>query len=357
MERYESNITADDAAQLLAQAKRVLVTCHAKPDGDAFGAVVAVSQAIEQLGNVADAVLVGPIPQEFQSLPGFEKCIDFDQFDAADDYDLVVILDTGAWSQLEPMQSMLSDRLDRCLVIDHHVTGDVPVRWRLIDTTSAATCQIVADLLQRMPQSSEDSFFATAAIRDALFTGIATDTGWFRFSNTSPQTLQWAARLIDAGVSHARIYQNIEQAARPAKLILMARALENCRLIGQDRAAIMTLSREDFISAGAGAEDTDRLVNLPLIVGKVQVVVLISDPPNRSVERPNQGQDQGQDRISVSFRSKPGSNAVDVAELARQFGGGGHQRAAGAKVAGPINEVSDQICEAVEIALSKPPKE
>lgn len=347
MEPYESNITLDHAAKLLGEAKRALVTCHAKPDGDAFGAVVAVSQAIRQLGNVADAVLVPPIPHEFRSLAGIEQCMEYGKFKPSETYDLLVILDTGAWSQLVPMQADLTRHLDHCLIIDHHTTGDVAAQWRYVDTKAAATCQIVADLLTSMPQPAEGSFLQCPAIRQALFIGIATDTGWFRFSNTSPQTLRWARKLLEAGVSQADLYQKVEQSARPAKLLLMARALANCRLIGDGRGAIMTLSSQDFEYAGAGAEDTDRLVDLPQVVGQVQLVALISDPPNTMSQ-----EGENPPLVSVSFRSKPGPHAIDVAHLARQFGGGGHHRAAGAKVAGSIEQVTEQVADAMEAALA-----
>jgi phosphoesterase RecJ-like protein len=345
MNKYESNITLKEAGAILSNAKRVLVTCHAKPDGDAFGSVVALSNALRKTGAQVDTLLVGPIPFEFQTFRGIEDCIEFDQMQWEESYDLAVICDTGAWSQLSPMKPNLTEHLDHCLIIDHHTTGDVDARWRYIDTHAAATCEIIADLLTLMDPPG-DSLFGQQIIRDALFTGIATDTGWFRFSNTTSRTLGWVGRLIDAGVNQGELYEKLEQGARPAKLALMAAGLGSCRLVADGRAALMVLTRQDFLDAGAGAEDTDRLVNIPLIVGQVQLVALISDPPNRHGE----GDDEVT-RTGISFRSKPGPKAIDVAKLAGQFGGGGHVRASGAKVAGTIDAVTQNVADALEAAF------
>ncbi len=346
MTSYESNITLDEVAAMLEKAAQVLVTCHAKPDGDAFGSVVALSQALRKKGVQVDTLLIPPIPHEFRNFAGIEHCIEYDQMQWSAPYDLAVICDTGAWSQLSPMRPKFAQHLDHCLIIDHHTTGDVEARWRYIDTQAAATCEIVADLLTMMDHLPEGSLFDDQVICEALFTGIATDTGWFRFSNTTSHTLQWAGRLIDAGVSQAELYQKVEQAARPAKLALMAAALGNCRLLADGRAALMTLTRQDFLDAGAGAEDTDRLVDLPQIVGQVQLVALISDAPNRLGEP---GGDAP--RIGISFRSKSGPEAIDVAKLAGQFGGGGHHRASGAKMKGAFDAVAQKVADALEAAF------
>jgi len=246
------------------------------------------------------------------------------------DADLVVIVDTGAWSQLGPMRKALESRVDQMLIIDHHLNGDVPAAWRYIDGQAAAACEVLADLIEDL--TGEYS----RVVGEALFVGIASDTGWFRFSNTRPQTHTLAAKLLEQDIDQAELYGKLEQNERAQKLKLMIRALDSLELVAEERAAVMVLRAEDFNQTGATVEDTDRFVDLPQVVGSVQLVVLITQPPNPDNKL-----------NGLSFRSKPGHNAVNVSLLAQQFGGGGHARAAGAKVAGSLDPLIDQVKTAI----------
>jgi phosphoesterase RecJ-like protein len=153
-----------------------------------------------------------------------------------------------------------------------------------------------------------------------------------------------AARLLRRGVDHAALYQKLEQTERPEKLQLLIRAVSSLRLIARERAAVMVLRRGDFAATGALVEETERFVDLPQAVESVRVVALITEPPAQD------GSKAGP--VRLSFRSKPGSGAVDVAKLAGQFGGGGHARAAGAKLDAPLDEVISRVTGAVEQALA-----
>jgi phosphoesterase RecJ-like protein len=177
------------------------------------------------------------------------------------------------------------------------------------------------------------------AIAEALFVGIASDTGWFRFSNTRPQTHRLAARLLEFGIDHADLHMRLEQAERPEKLGLMTRALDSLQLVAGGKAAVMTLRQRDFAETGARYEETERLVDLPQVVQSVHVVALITETAEGT--------------IRVSFRSKPDDEPIDVNELARQFGGGGHARAAAAKTALKLPEGRDRVVKAIEKAFAK----
>jgi phosphoesterase RecJ-like protein len=241
--------------------------------------------------------------------------------------DRIVVVDTGAWSQLDPMRAWLEQRAERTIVIDHHLRGDEVGDMRFIDAKAAAACEIVADLIDLLGVEHD------AVIRDALFVGIASDTGWFRFSNARPRTHELAARLLREGVDHAALYGQLEQGDRPEKLRLLIRALDSLKLIRDGRAAVMTLRQADFEDTGANSEETERFVDLPQIVRDVQLVVLITE------------QQEGPTRLS--FRSKSIEDAVNVSRLAQQFGGGGHARAAGAKVDAPIDVVEQRVIDAI----------
>lgn len=362
MSDYRSNVDLPRVASMLRAPPHVLVTTHAKPDGDAFGSVIALTAGLRGLGVKADALLMPPVPAQFKTLRGHEiphrHTSDFRVPDGA----LVVILDTGAWSQISPLREALTPHLDRTLIIDHHLAGDVPAATKYIDQTAAATCEIVAQLLDELhsaatseqPKGDARSAaqgealrhpFENRTVADAVFAGVASDTGWFRFSNTRPFTHELAARLLRAGVDHAGLYQLLEQADRPEKLALLGRALASLRFLADGAAVVMTLRAEDFAATGATLEETERFVDIPQLVGSVRVVALLVEPPGA----PGAPSDRLMTRVSL--RSKPGENAVDVNALAKGFGGGGHARAAGAKVDAAIHDVAARVEEAIVAAL------
>ncbi len=334
---YQSNLDFEAAANMLRQAKRVVIATHAKPDGDAFGSVIALSETLTRGGAEVTSLFMPPIPPGLALISGdYPLALFEDEDQPLPEADLYVVVDTGAWSQVHPLRKQLEPCLHRTLIIDHHLNGDIPAAYRLIDGQAAACCELIAQLVTELDSTAlEDRLVA-----DSLYLGIATDTGWFRFSNTRPQTHELAAKLIAAGVDHAALYERTEQTERPQKLKLMIRALDSLELLGNDQAAIMVLKKEDFEQTDALSEETERFVDLPQMVSTVQVVVLISETLNGG-------------SVRVSFRSKPGPNAINVAAIAQQFGGGGHARAAGLKMDLPVDDVALQIKQAVQAAVSK----
>lgn len=363
MADYQSNVSLAEAAKMIRRADRVAVATHAKPDGDAFGSVVALVAALKQIGSHVSAWFIPPVPENLTRLSGADLVELYDPSRTVETPNLLIVLDTGAWSQLIPMRQFLTDTLENTLVIDHHLVGDLPAAYRYIDGQAAACCEIVASLideLQATQMPGVDLF--TPTVCEALYVGIASDTGWFRFSNARSETHELAARLIRKGVDHARLYRVLEQTQRPEKLALYSRALASLKLLAQQRVAIMVLRATDFIETGALMQETDQIVDIPQMVESVQLVVLVTEPPPHHHHHGHGSAGESERRaasttpsdgqaIRLSLRSKPGQDAVNVADLAGRFGGGGHARAAGAKVHASLDEVIQQISAAAEEAV------
>lgn len=351
MDQYTSTFTLSAAADLIRQTDGPILICtHAKPDGDAYGSVVALAAALRTIGKNVSPWLVPPIASALTELRGYNLVNVYSEEPPSQlpDAALIIILDTGAWSQVGSVGEHIKPRLDRTLILDHHLSGDIAAKYRYIDGEAAACCEIVAELVHELLGGLAcDDSDATCTICEALFVGIASDTGWFRFSNTSPRTHQLAAQLIEQGVDHTALYQKLEQTERPQKLALLIRALDSLRLFAEGRAAVMILRGTDFAETGALEEETERLIDIPQQVGTIQVIVLLS-------EKRNGNGDGGDAELTtrMSFRSKPGPGAVNVAELAQKFGGGGHARAAGARMAKPAEEVLPLVQQALETALA-----
>jgi phosphoesterase RecJ-like protein len=323
----------------LEQCRMPLVITHRRPDGDALGAQVAMALALRRRGLQPQVVLFEPFPPRYALLASAVKwCLWEETRDVlGTECDAVVILDTCSVSQLEPIAEYLG-RAPRTLVIDHHATRDaIGTRdgdLRVFDETAAATCLIITEWV-RASGLIIDEQMATA-----LFVGLATDTGWFRFSNTDVRALRAATELMEVGANPNKIHWAIYQQEPPAKLRLIARMLESLELHVEGKLAIMTLRPADFEAVGADHTMTEDLVQEATRLGCVEAVVLFTEGPDGE--------------IRVNFRSK---QRLDVSSLATRFGGGGHARAAGARLRGQwdyvVPRVIAEVVAAVQAAVSE----
>jgi phosphoesterase RecJ-like protein len=313
----------------LTPCKRVLLTTHVKPDGDALGSTAALSMALKHRGIESQIVLLSRLPRKYGYIYHEH---DIDHFDtekgwpadfSLDRYDAIVVLDTGTWSQLPGLRERIEKWPKPKIVIDHHLTQESWADVLLVDTSAGACGEIVEQLLQKW------SVPIDSKIANALFLAIVSDTGWFQFSNTRPVTLRLAATLMEAGVDTDRVYQLLYQNERAERVALQAKGMQSLELLDNGRIAVMTLRKEDFAATQASVNDTENMINIPLQIRTVQVAVLFIDGPDGGP-------------IRVSFRSKPGG--LDVAAFAQQFGGGGHARASGLKLdATSLNDARDRV--------------
>jgi len=310
-----------------------LLVSHQRPDGDSLGALTAMAAALRGCGKEPLAVLYAPLPAPYAFL---SDATEWRQWSAVRDTlaarcDALVIVDTCALAQLEPIGDFLPDA-PRTLVIDHHATRDAiglrPGDLRCFDETASAVCLIIAEWARSAGIELDQ------AATSALFVGIATDTGWFRFTNTDARTLRVAAELLDGGADASALYRALYLQDPPEKVHLVARALAGLTLEAGGRLAVMRLRRADFEATGADGSMTENLINEAARLGSTEATLLFTEDPDGVVR--------------VNFRSK---QRLDVAELARRFGGGGHARAAGARVRGRWDDVVPQVLAATIAAL------
>lgn len=343
---WVSNATVAQAAGALRAASHVAILTHAKPDGDAVGSTVALARALSRIGVRATCVYPGPWFKTFDEFVGQTAALRLPEGPAAlaplaalaPSPDAVAIVDTGSWSQVADVRAWLEPRRAHAVVIDHHPAGDGEIAdLRLIETTAAAAAEIVAQVTSALLGVAPAAL--PREIAEPLYLGIATDTGFFRYSNCTPRTLRLAADLIDAGADHNRVYQVAEQSDRPARLRVIGRALGGVALHAGDRVAVVTLSKRDLAETGADLEDAGGLTDLLLAVESVRACAVLTEIDGGVTK--------------VSLRSKPPmrDGAVDVNAVARVFGGGGHVRAAGAKIKAPLADAASRIAEALTSAL------
>jgi phosphoesterase RecJ-like protein len=321
------------AAQRIAAWRRPLILTHRRPDGDALGCVVAADRLLRgQQGDPAP-LLFEPVPDRYRCLAPDLAPPDEDLARAVDAIapDAVIILDTCSFAQLDPIADWLRDGGGSGLpkiALDHHVTRDPVADHYLIDETASAAALILFDWARAAGWTIDRE---TA---QALFAGLATDTGWFRFSNTDARSLQAAASLIELGAVPHDLHEAIYNREPLPRIRIQAAALASLELSEDGRLAIMALTPESFRLADATAAHTEDLVNEPMRVdGVVVSVLLVVDETGV---------------VRVSLRSKPPGPSVpdvNVAEVAAGLGGGGHARAAGVRITGSLETVRQQVLE------------
>ena len=336
-EAWRSTETIETTADWIAGRQRVVLLTHQKPDGDAIGATLALARTLKQRGQQPLIVYAGPEPHWLSEFAMADEwtLVERDGL-AQGEFDGAVICDTGSRDQLGPVLPLVVGQADGCLIIDHHLSGDATLAERLlIETDAAAVCAPIALLCARMldvpaPKLPRD-------VAEALYLGVATDTGWLRYSNVTPATLRLAAELIEAGADPTSVYERVEQRERASRIGLLGRALTSMRLCIDGRLAVLRITRDDMRDAGAAPSDAGGFSDLPMSIRGVGVVAVLTEVATTD----------GAALTKISLRSKPGADAVDVNQIARSLGGGGHARAAGARVEVDLDSAEAAIIKAL----------
>lgn len=332
-----------DAGRRVAGWARTMVLTHHRPDGDALGSVAAVKRVLQASGRQASGFVyerVSPRYRFVEQTGGFEQWRPDGSADIDARFDGIVIVDTCSWGQLEPVADYLKASKLPKVIVDHHATRDNLSAngtddLYAIDETSASACGLVYEWCEAMAWPID------SGAGEALFTGMAADTGWFRFSNTDGRTLRAAADLVErCQLRPDLLHAKLNASHAPARLGLMHDMLGTLQFHAGGRVATIELTREMFDRTGAGPGDAEELVNEPMATISVFATVLLTD--------------MGDGVVRLNFRSKSPEligQEIDVAAVARQFGGGGHHRAAGARVPGTLPQVRQKVLDALLAAV------
>ncbi len=340
MSDWETNTTLDEIAAFLSKKERIAVLTHARVDGDAVGSSLSLVRALNKASKTrrASAWYVGGPPNWLSALAGDapfhvlegSKLPEFEP-------DAIVVVDTGSWAQLDSLAEWVRARTEITSVIDHHLQGNAEMApRRFLAKTCAAAAQPVCELslkLLGLRSASE----LPLAIAELIYTGLATDTGWFRHSNVTAEVFDLAGQLLRAGVDHVKMMALVEMNDRPARLRVMAEALGSLELHDRERIAFMSLTREAIHRAQAGSSDTGGFSDLGLKISTVRVSAILTEIDTA----------EGAPATKISLRSKSGPSMIDVNQVARKLGGGGHANAAGARIGLPVEQAKPVLLDAI----------
>ena len=315
----------------LTPGRKVAITTHLNADGDGCGSESALARLLAAHGLTPWIVNPTPWPDMFDFLLG----------DDVDDrtsrgskalrgIDLLVVLDISDVKRLGVLTESVRALTVPKLVIDHHQPSDDPVGPMILsDTTACATAELVFDLAVVM------RWEITPAIARSLYTGMLTDTGGFRFSNTSPRCLTVAGQLLAYGVDPEDMYTRIYASAPAGRVRLMAEVLGTLQVDEAHGLSWLTIGADALERHGVRSEDLDGIVEHARSIAGTRMALLFRD--------------LGHGKVKVSFRSVGGT---DVNAFARKFGGGGHAKASGAMLPGTLDEVRDAVVEAARATLA-----
>ncbi len=315
-----------DAAHAIADAQSVVLACHVNPDGDALGSMLGLALALVALGKDVTCLSEDGVPDILRFLPGAGMITRTTDVPA---FDLALVVDSGELARVGETILPLVARARRVVDIDHHVTAGAFGDIRVLNARAASTSEIVYALLGTLGAA------ITPDIATCLFTGIITDTGSFRFQNVTPNTLQVAAALLEAGAPPAHISEHVFENRTFAATRLLGLALSSLSQTPGGRVVWAHITAKDFRAAGATDQDTEGVVSYVRGVRGADVGILFREMDGNAVR--------------VSLRSREG---VNVAEVAARFGGGGHRMASGCTVNLPLAETEQAVVDAVLEAMS-----
>ncbi len=298
-----------------------LLTSHYSPDGDALGSVIALGLTLKKLNKKAYYHIDKAFTDKYLFLTKIE---DLNNDISQLSFDVGISLDCGDINHL--FGSEVLDKCGKILNIDHHKSNNFFGDVNLVDVEASATGEIIYELIN----SLEVDINRDVAI--CLYTAIVTDTGNFKYSNTTSKTHLIVSNLLKQSIRHWEINKRLFDEHKRAKVLLMGKTIENLQFDFDNKLVLSILTQEDIKKVGAYQEEVEGLINIGRDIIGVEVSVFIKET------QPNE--------YKVGFRS---NNYVDVGEIALEFGGGGHSRASGCTILGE----KDQIIKSLKDLISK----
>ncbi|MEK3915462.1 bifunctional oligoribonuclease/PAP phosphatase NrnA [Paenibacillus sp. FSL H7-0331] len=322
------SVQLNEAAQFIQTKDDFLVVSHIQPDGDAAGSTFAVAWMLSSLGKRFTLVNEGEMPKKYMYMAGSQQTIlNYDADAIPLTYKYVISVDCADFSRIGRVNQLFAEDA-AILNIDHHATNDLFGSVNLVLAEAAATVEVLYDLGKVLGISFSNE------LNICIYSGLLTDTGGFRYANTSPKVMQIAADMLQRGVKGHELAEHLLEKLSYPQVSLIKRSLNTLTFDSSKRIGWLAVSLEDLQDSGASNDDLDGLVNYPRNVEGVEVGLLFKE--------------RAGGHVKVSLRS---GGTVDVAHIAKSFGGGGHIRAAGCTVKGSLHEAIESVVKEVGLAL------
>lgn len=313
---------------LVNDSKRILITSHRNPDGDAVGSVVGLSLCLQQLGKEVLPVISDSIGDHYNFLEGVSEIRRAP--DPSFSADLLVAVDTADLDRLYPsVRPLFEAPVVPTINIDHHPTNSRFAKANYVEPTSASTSEILYLMTRTF------GYPITPGVASAFYVGLIVDTGGFAFPNTTPTTLRTASELVQLGASPYVAHRHIFNTRSKPFMKLLGRVLEKCEFDENLGLVYAAVTRKDLQETGAHSPDFEGVPEFLLTMKGAKMAILFAEG-------------RMDNAIRISFRSH---GALDVSRVAEQFGGGGHRNAAGALPQGALADIMPRVLQAATSAL------
>lgn len=312
-------ITLESAAKTLLSKDKILILTHRSPDGDTIGSGYALAMALRKLGKSVKVDCTDPFPEKYSYFTDKLEKLEFDE-------EFVVSVDIADTKLLGEKLSDYADKIDLC--IDHHGSNTKYAKEYYVEASAAAAAQVIAKLIRLMNVEFEKD------IANAIYTGITTDTGCFRYTNVTAETHRIAADMIDCGAESGMINRLMFETKSRSRLEIERRVMDSIQFYLDGRCAIAYATIDMMKESGAVDNDMEGVSSLPRQIEGVMAGITLREKNNG--------------KFKVSVRT---TDELDASAICANFGGGGHKAAAGCMITGTLNEAIEQIIEVVRQAL------
>lgn len=309
----------------IKQAKNILLVSHINPDGDTLGSMCGLYSIIkDNYKKQCDMVSVSKIPENYEFLPYADRIKCISEYDLSREYDLVINLDVASLDRCADAQ-ILFNKAKTTINIDHHETNDSYANINIIVPEASATAEVLCEISQKR------DWHISIYTAICLYVGIMTDTGSFRFSNTTQKTMEYAGKLISYGVKPDEMYQKCYESNSKNMVMFQAYCLNKAVFFDNDKIAYTIVYKKDLEKYHNSGEDyTDGLTEKLRAIKTTEVAFVIKELSSNTSK--------------VSMRSK----TVNVAKICSVFGGGGHKLAAGAVIKANTEQSVKMILEEID---------
>lgn len=312
-------ITLESAAKTLLSKDKILILTHRSPDGDTIGSGYALAMALRKLGKSVKVDCTDPFPEKYSYFTYKLEKLEFDE-------EFVVSVDIADTKLLGEKLSDYADKIDLC--IDHHGSNTKYAKEYYVEASAAAAAQVIAKLIRLMNVEFDKD------IANAIYTGITTDTGCFRYTNVTAETHRIAADMIDCGAESGMINRLMFETKSRSRLEIERRVMDSIQFYLDGRCAIAYATIDMMKESGAVDNDMEGVSSLPRQIEGVMAGITLREKNNG--------------KFKVSVRT---TDELDASAICANFGGGGHKAAAGCMITGTLNEAIEQIIEVVRQAL------
>lgn len=312
-------ITLESAAKTLLSKDKILILTHRSPDGDTIGSGYALAMALRKLGKSVKVDCTDPFPEKYSYFTDKLEKLEFDE-------EFVVSVDIADTKLLGEKLSDYADKIDLC--IDHHGSNTKYAKEYYVEASAAAAAQVIAKLIRLMNVEFDKD------IANAIYTGITTDTGCFRYTNVTAETHRIAADMIDCGAESGMINRLVFETKSRSRLEIERRVMDSIQFYLDGRCAIAYATIDMMKESGAVDNDMEGVSSLPRQIEGVMAGITLREKNNG--------------KFKVSVRT---TDELDASAICANFGGGGHKAAAGCMITGTLNEAIEQIIEVVRQAL------